>query len=176
MLPTQMVCSFHCISCALKKKKKTFIIWKKDRSCSTISGALVLQTATEPWARHEFHHITATTDSASLSPSEGTPEISHPLPSIFPQRFNCVHPGLLMPCLESLYWGDIVTNSRGCTVLYAPKKKKRTSYRKEEGSKGRKPGTGLSHPLFAFWHLGMEPSKGERGTTQFPVPESQLFP
>lgn len=44
----------------------------------------------------------------------------------------------LMPCLEFLYWGDVVTNSRGYIVLYALKTK-RTSYRKEarEGSQGR---------------------------------------
>lgn len=72
-----------------------------------------------------------------------------------------------MPCLESLYWGDIVTNSRGCTVLYAPKKKKRTSYRKEEGSKGRKPGTGLSHPLLSdTWEWNLPKVSGEQRSFQ----------
>jgi len=43
----------------------------------------------------------------------------------------------LMPRLKFLYWGDVVTNSRGYIVLYALKTK-RTSYRKEarEGSQG----------------------------------------
>lgn len=40
-----------------------------------------------------------------------------------------------------------MTNPRGYTGLSAPKTK---GLRKEEGSKGGKPGMGLSCPLFAF--------------------------
>lgn len=62
---------------------------KKDRSCSTISGALFLQATVESRTGHELkHNLCCYWLNFSV-------HVPHPVPpGIFPKRLSCVHPGL----------------------------------------------------------------------------------